>query len=212
MVSVPLKLQGRGRLARKGASAVSLSTVNRTFDTQGRIGREEYARSAISMQLGAGVTSIAVVVAAGFAASVLGSPLWIVWAVLAALALVFGIFTTASLTLAVRRLHDLGASGWWLALGYGAGFAAVPLLFMGIAMHFSIGVPAGLALGLCGSALSWALLSARGQPAANRYGEPPPATTAPNPVVVHATPPRDLGAELRAVRAELDSAKTKLTR
>jgi uncharacterized membrane protein YhaH (DUF805 family) len=186
--------------------------VSRTFDTQGRIDREEYARSAISMQLGAGAISIAVFVAASFAASLLGSPLWIVWLVLGALALVYGVCAAASLTLAVRRLHDLGASGWWLALGYGANFAAVPLLFMGAAMHFSLGVPAGLVLGFCGSALWWTLLSARGRPAANRYGGAPPATAASNPVVVHATPPRDLSAELRAARAELDSVKAKLTR
>jgi uncharacterized membrane protein YhaH (DUF805 family) len=132
--------------------------VSRTFDMQGRIGREEYARSAISMQLGAGAISIAVFAAASFAASLLGAPLWIVWVMLAALALVYSVFAAATLTLAVRRLHDLGASGWWLALGCGAGFAAVPLLFMGVAMRFSLGVPLGLALALGGSALSWTLL------------------------------------------------------
>jgi uncharacterized membrane protein YhaH (DUF805 family) len=213
-----LDLERRASTSRSGIAGAycgdrdKLSAVSVTFDTQGRIGREEYGRAAASMQLGAGATSIVVVVAGALAASVLGSSVWVALVIVGALVAVFALFTTASLALAIRRMHDLGATGWWLAPAYGASFAAFPLLFMGVAMHVSVGAPTGVALFFCSSAVSLALLSVEGQPGANRYGAPPPAATASNPVVVHATPPRDLSAELFAARVDLDAAKSKLTR
>ena len=86
------------------------------------------------MQVGAGATSIVVLVAGGLVAYLFGGLPWIVWAIFGALALIFVFFAMASFALAVRRIHDLGASGWWVALGYGAGLVGILLLFMGIAM------------------------------------------------------------------------------
>jgi uncharacterized membrane protein YhaH (DUF805 family) len=178
----------------------------RALDLRGRIGREEYSREAISLQVGAWFSWVVVL-----AAAALGSPWWTL-ALACVLPLLLAAFAMASFAVAVRRMHDLGASGWWVLLGYGARVGALVLLFIGVALRVSYGVPTGLALALGSEAMSLALLQKRGEASANRYGEPPSAREASVPVVVEATKPRDLDAELRAERADLERTKTQLTR
>jgi uncharacterized membrane protein YhaH (DUF805 family) len=171
--------------------------MSNTFNLRGRISREEYVRAAVSLQIGAGITSVVVVCAGTFAAPALGSSIWLTLAVVGALLLLFALFATASFALAVRRMHDLGAGGWWVALGYGVGFGGLVFLFMGEALRVSVGVPVGLVFALCSAASSLALLSVPGQGTANRFGEPPAAVTGASFAVVEATPTRDLVTELR---------------
>jgi uncharacterized membrane protein YhaH (DUF805 family) len=180
-----------------------------TFNMRGRTSREAYGRTAASLGVGAGIASIVVVAAGAFATSILGSSLWMALAVVGALLLLFALFTTASFAVAVRRMHDLGARGWWVILGYSAGLGGFAFLFMGIAMRVSVGVPAGLVLAVGSGAMSLALVAVRGHATANRYGEPPTVPSSALPAN-QATPPRDLDAELHEARAELDRAKTKL--
>jgi uncharacterized membrane protein YhaH (DUF805 family) len=171
------------------------------------MGRDEYGREAISLQVAAWFSWVVVLAAA----ALVSSP-WVFLAFACGFLLVLALIAKASFALAVRRMHDLGASGWWIVFAYSARLAAPVLLFMGVGMRISFGVPAGLVLGLCSEAMSLALFQKRGDSAANRYGEVPLAREGPVPVVVQGTKPRDLDAELRAERTDLERAKTQLTR
>jgi uncharacterized membrane protein YhaH (DUF805 family) len=75
-----------------------------------------------------------------------------------------------SLINAIRRLHDLGHSGWWMAL-----FAPVQLLLALAAFGGSDsgGSPINGLQALIGLALLIWLGGFAGQPDANRFGEPP---------------------------------------
>ena len=91
------------------------------------------------------------------------------------------------LGISVRRLHDIGRSGWWLLIGVIPGFLA--MVFSGIAlMSGSVGVGIGLMglVGIIGLAAMVLLIYWYAQPGTagdNQYGPPPasapPSTSAP---------------------------------
>lgn len=76
-----------------------------------------------------------------------------------------GVSAGAMFVIHIRRLHDLGLSGWWaLALMVGQFAVAIPLAFLGL-----LGVVLAVLVGL---AVLVAMGAIPGQPGENRFGPP----------------------------------------
>lgn len=98
-----------------------------------------------------------------------------------------------SISVSVRRLHDIGRTGWWVLWLYLAGFVAVGLAVVGgISAAFSSGsesmAPWGAAtlivgsLGIVAVMVLWLVwMVTAGDPTPNRYG-PPSRTSASQPL------------------------------
>ena len=81
-------------------------------------------------------------------------------------------------TLIIRRLHDIGVSGWWLTLMASGEILNSLALATGLAGTHAAPTPLGHAVGLLALAggLSFIPLALwPGQPATNRFGPPPVA-------------------------------------
>ena len=80
-----------------------------------------------------------VIIVVGCAASLVSQAVGVVLLAVGALALLFYVFYTALPMLAVyvRRLHDVGWSGWWIAVQYGI-VAVMSVLAIGIFLMFQI--------------------------------------------------------------------------
>ena len=77
------------------------------------------------------------------------------------------------LAVSIRRLHDIGISGWWLALGPVWFCLVIGVI---VALHVPLGSTKMVWLGLIGYAPGLAMLIAAardGEPSANRYGPSP---------------------------------------
>lgn len=132
----------------------------RLFSFRGRAGRGEYWRLlGLSVLAGVGISALALVPGG----QVIGVPLSLAanvvqWAVIA------------------RRLHDLGRSGWWQVPATALGMAAaVNILSMGPeGIEKNTGMASAMLLSMT---LYFAFLgvmgAVRGDPGANRWGEPP---------------------------------------
>ncbi len=79
------------------------------------------------------------IIVVGCVACLVSQAAGVVLLAVGALALLFYVFYTALPMLAVyvRRLHDVGWSGWWIALQYGI-VAIMAVLEIGIFLHFQI--------------------------------------------------------------------------
>ena len=133
------------------------------LDPRGRLSRRAYGRLFVRLTLlSVGLLCLAIWVAAqGFRDAAL--------AVAACAALVW----VASFALAVRRLHDRGRTGWWLAVYLV--LAALSLLPLERAADAHPVLVTAYALGSLGFSL-WFLietLGRRGRPGLNRFGLPP---------------------------------------
>ncbi len=104
------------------------------------------------------------------------------WAIFVPVVVLYGLLLTFAehppgiaegiiIVLGVPRLHDLGASGWWMAAPIGIEIAAL----VGAAILLPIGdilIVAGvIVLGMTVMMIVLGLIP--GQPGANAYGEPP---------------------------------------
>lgn len=79
------------------------------------------------------------IIVAGCVACLMSQAAGVALLAVGALALLFYVFYTALPMLAVyvRRLHDVGWSGWWIAVQYGI-VAVMAVLEIGIFLHFQI--------------------------------------------------------------------------
>ena len=79
------------------------------------------------------------IIVAGCAACLVSQAVGVVMLAVGSLALLFYVFYTALPMLAVyvRRLHDVGWSGWWIAVQYGI-VAVMAVLEIGIFLQFQI--------------------------------------------------------------------------
>ena len=101
-----------------------------------------------------------------------------------------GLFSLAillpGLAVAVRRLHDIGRSAWWLLILYapaaiGIVFIVVGMIaaFASIGLGFEVGVTGlvsmalGVVIALGGVVFAVYTMTRPSQPGANRYGPPP---------------------------------------
>jgi uncharacterized membrane protein YhaH (DUF805 family) len=178
------------------------------YPFEGRVSCDVYQREIYAIRLGA--TFIGALAVFGGGSLVLWlnlSPVVIALVVVAYLFLMAFVLR-ASLSFSVRRMHDLGFSGWWSALDYAISLAVAPLWLAGLFWRVPTCLFIGFALALFPAALSYFRLMTQGQAWSNRYGDPPSAPVEPQPVTF--TSPRDMDAELRAARAELDQAKTEI--
>jgi uncharacterized membrane protein YhaH (DUF805 family) len=148
---------------------------------QGRVSRDTYAREVFALRLAVAVIGAVLLTGGVYTLGHFGSSPTVIVALAVVYLILLALVIRASVSLAVRRMHDLGASGWWVALDYAAVSVAAPLMLSGVATGVLVCIPIGLALLLCGGAISLVRLSVPGQPTANRYGDPPMA-------IVEATP------------------------
>jgi uncharacterized membrane protein YhaH (DUF805 family) len=192
------------------AQSISCQTMGKLFDLQGRIASDEYRREITALRLMAGAATALLIAGGAFVARLLGPFTVLTAAVAAAFLILLILFAKSSFALSVRRMHDLGASGWWIALEYSSGLGACTLLFAGVSLHLGVSVLAGFALAAVSAAISLVGFSVRGKASANRYGDAPSAAVEPD-LPIAAPPRRDLDAELRAAREDLERVKAKLT-
>ena len=75
-----------------------------------------------------------------------------------------------NLAVAVRRLHDIGRSGWWISLPYGV-FAAIMVVIFAFPID-ALALPAVIIMLGAVILLLWWLVS-RSEPGANRWGPNP---------------------------------------
>lgn len=149
------------------------------FSFQGRIGRQEYWLTYVSLTVLYVLALYAVEQSKALAVMLLALPLvlFYVW---------------ASFAFTVKRLHDTGRSGWWLfkmgaasialagvlvvgLAGVMAGFAGkAPALLMGLSTtgSFAVLVIAGLLMAALNLYSLWVLGIMRGDSADNAYGAP----------------------------------------
>ncbi len=132
----------------------------RLFSFRERAGRREYWRLlGLTVLAGIGISALALVPGG----QIIGLPLSLAanvvqWAVIA------------------RRLHDLGRSGWWQVPATALGMAAaVNILSMGPeGIEKNAGMAGAMLLSMTLYFLFLAVVGAvRGEPVANRWGEPP---------------------------------------
>ena len=173
--------------------------MNRTFSFQGRTSREEFQRTAIGYGLGAILLGLA---AAGLLygmAAVLGLPDLAGWPASTGVLLVFTLFLGASAALMVRRLHDIGASGWWALPWFVCGWTLpIPGLWAPIL---------GIVGGLFNAGLALILFLRPGTRNVSRYGEAPSRPIGP----LEPLWSRKRAADgLKAAGDELEAAKAKL--
>ena len=172
---------------------------------RGRASREEYGQAGMAYSLGAGF-------APGVAGAVilwLLSQLRLINAVTLSVVgtgvlAVMALFVAASFAAGVRRMHDLGHSGGWVALIWVGGLAGLPMIAF---QAWWLALPVVAAL----IAVGWLLL-AKGDAGANRYGEAPAPTAATVPPVAQPAKSPSLDEQLSAARRDLDAAKISLRR
>jgi uncharacterized membrane protein YhaH (DUF805 family) len=187
--------------------------MGRTFTLEGRLSREEYWREGTALQLGAGFVAMPLLVAMLYGALALGvDPSLVLVLTSVAFAGLMALSVAGSFALSVRRMHDLGGSGWWVGLSNAAGYAGIAIVFGSFALKLPAAIPLGVVGYAAGALVSTRLAWARGQPFANRFGEPPSIVQQPTHPIPEWTRPRDLQAELNLARAELDRAKRALRR
>lgn len=86
----------------------------------------------------------------------------------------------ASLSVSVRRLHDLNKSGWWIMFPYAALIAGLIVLPVGLAVVSNLlTVAGGVILGLGGISILvfWIMMIMPGTAGLNRFGPDPLAKT-----------------------------------
>mgnify|MGYP000465156258 CR=1 FL=1 len=117
-ITLAIKPQGPNRYGRESATrtlrAAIAGGVRRSFDFSGRANRLDFWAFAVTVAVLCGlafVTFVALVIIWGDNTS-----LW-----LAAPLLVIPALAVPSLSMAVRRLHDVNRSGWWLLVLFVAG-------------------------------------------------------------------------------------------
>ena len=82
----------------------------------------------------------------------------------------------ASLSVSVRRMHDLNKSGWWLLFPYVAFITGLIVLAVGLALTSNMPIIAGwIILGLGGISLLvfWIMMIMPGTVGINRFGPDP---------------------------------------
>ncbi len=102
--------------------------------------------------------------------SIIMAPLQMVVVIGQLLAIVVGFWMfIASISVSVRRMHDLNRSGWWLLFPYFCFFVGAIVAVMNfIVLGFTI-----MALGGIVTIALWIMMIFRGTIGANRYGEDP---------------------------------------
>jgi uncharacterized membrane protein YhaH (DUF805 family) len=107
------------------------------------------------------------------------SPLWILMPGVALLVVAVVLFFLVNLFNNIKRLHDLGRSGWWYLLVF---VIYAPVAALATAAREAHEVGAAAALSLLEMILTAAILAIfgalPGQSRSNRFGEPPGAPTA----------------------------------
>jgi uncharacterized membrane protein YhaH (DUF805 family) len=100
--------------------------MGRTFTLQGRLSREEYWREGAALQLAAAFIGASLVMMELLGGPALGVELSLVLVLTAATFMgLMVLLAAASFALSVRRMHDLGRSGWWVCLSQVAGCAGI---------------------------------------------------------------------------------------
>jgi uncharacterized membrane protein YhaH (DUF805 family) len=83
-----------------------------------------------------------------------------------------GVSEVLLLFICVPRLHDVGKSGWWAGGFFLGELALLALSFATLPLIYAT-IPMGLYVLIVGGLMIW-LGTMPGDPAANRFGEPPP--------------------------------------
>ena len=184
------------------------------FTFRGRAGRDEFWQ--INAGLGAlvmivllvtilGVWSVASIFGASdltklFVTAIVFVPLW-------------SPFWVASCAVWVRRAHDLGMSGWWVAVQRLCFLGAITAFLLNLNMGALTPLAAvGTTMLLVVMALGFWLQLREGSVEPNRYGEAtpsrvwPPAKAEP----LSALQPRNVDEELKSARGETDEMKRRL--
>jgi uncharacterized membrane protein YhaH (DUF805 family) len=81
-----------------------------------------------------------------------------------------------SVCLGIRRLHDIGKSGWWVLIFYGIIIAAVLVIFVGLLGDMSFFTVIGTVGLIAGCIIFLVFLCQDSQPGANQYGPNPKGT------------------------------------
>jgi uncharacterized membrane protein YhaH (DUF805 family) len=150
---------------------------------EGRINRKPYWLASIALGfIGAGLIIGLTFVTAAAVEGQLALPPEIAVALLLA---VIAAMLFCSLAISVKRLHDRGKSGWWMAFYYGVGGAQEAAERAGLSGTEDEPTMIGVALALIGAVVGiWYLVDLgilKGTPGPNRYG-PDPLGGTPRPV------------------------------
>lgn len=95
---------------------------------------------------------------------------------------------------AIRRLHDIDKSGFWILLPAGACIVGITMMVMGVLGGSDLLLTLGLIVGLGGSGYMIFLLVQPGTPGPNKYGPNPLATAKYNAPDMSATTANDMSA------------------
>ena len=95
---------------------------------------------------------------------------------------------------AIRRLHDIDKSGFWLLLPAGASIVGITMLVIGLFGGSDLLFALGIIVGLGGTGYMIFLLVQPGTPGTNKYGPNPLATAAYNAPDMSATTANDMSA------------------
>lgn len=150
------------------------------FSFEGRINRKRFWLASIAVAL---VSAAAIVGLTFFTAAAAEGHLPLPAEIGVALLLaVVGVVLFCTLAISVKRLHDRGKSGWWMALYYGVGGAQEAADRAGLSGTEENPTEIGIALALAGLAVGiWYLVDLgilKGTPGPNRYGPDPLGGTA----------------------------------
>lgn len=181
---------------------------------EGRLSREDYGRAQIGLGLAPMILLIMLAPVTWFVSAVLGlDEVGSGFLALAVAGLVIVWMIATALANDVRRLHDLGLSGWWIVLTSLLYAAALLIFVTQMSSHQGLAPVAFLALSAGPVWLGWRLRWQRGDPGPNRFGEAPPP---PDPIRSDFAPipveRRDLDAELRETRRALEQTRADLKR
>lgn len=95
---------------------------------------------------------------------------------------------------AIRRLHDIDKSGFWILLPAGASIVGITMLVIGLFGGSDLLFALGIIVGLGGTGYMIFLLVQPGTPGPNKYGPNPLATAAYNAPDMSATTANDMSA------------------
>lgn len=95
---------------------------------------------------------------------------------------------------AIRRLHDIDKSGFWILLPAGASIVGITMLVIGLFGGSDLLFALGIIVGLGGTGYMIFLLVQPGTPGPNKYGPNPLATAAYNAPDMSATTSNDMSA------------------